>query len=645
VGETVTIRFDVSKAGGSATDVWVRDLTGAGKYDPAAPIFLLVSGTLTDGGGGDTDPAPARVAWSFPVVPTMPAGRYVLHLQDTNDRSVVDSPAWTVVPQPQAQVVAGRVLMGPGSAALGSPPPDAIVWAYSDLDTPVANANIRPDGSYTLPVPPGRYLLFAEWLGNLRSQRQVVTVAAGQAVGPVDHALLVGQEVSGVLRDDTGQPLPNSPVTATPATGPGITTQSFGDGSYALVLPAGPWRISARGLERVVTVTDQPLDQVDFAPPATAPTPTAGMILTVAGNGLGGLGGEGGPATAARLDNPGGLAVDRAGNLYITENVLGRIQKVDGATGRLTTAAGSGTVDTIRGLSPNTTAGSFGGDGGPATQAQLFVPQNVAVDAAGNLYLSEVFSHRVRRVDARTGIITTVAGSGPTGGKGSYSGDGGPATAATLYGPQALALDPAGNLYIADNLNSRVRKVSPDGIITTVAGGGKNPVTDGADALTVTLGRPRNLALDGQGNLFLWDGSLNRVLKLRPDGKLSFYAGNGKAGFFGDGGPATAAQLDAAFLNMTVDNAGNLFLSDTNNHRVRKVSPDGMITTVAGSDPFGPGSVGSYAGDGGPATAARLWGPQGLAIDAAGNLLIADKGNRRIRKVIGIAAPGLIAGQ
>jgi sugar lactone lactonase YvrE len=269
----------------------------------------------------------------------------------------------------------------------------------------------------------------------------------------------------------------------------------------------------------------------------------------------------------------------------------------------------------------------------------------VAVDAAGNLYISEVRSRRVRRVDANTGIITTVVGSGPVfPAPATFSGDGGPATAATLNGPQSLVFDAAGNLYIADNLNGRVRKVSPAGIITTVAGGGKDPVTDGADALTVTLGRPRNLALDAQGNLFIWDGSLNRVLKMRPDGKLSFYAGNGTAGFSGDGGPATAAQLNAPFLYMTADSAGSLFVADQNNNRVRKITPDGVITTVAGSGAIGFGN-GAFSGDGGPATAAELSVPQGLAIDAAGNLYIADFFNLRIRKVIGIAAPGLVAGQ
>jgi sugar lactone lactonase YvrE len=645
VGETVTIHFDVAKAGGAANYRWARDLTGTGQYDPALPVFTVAA--LTDGGGGDTDPAPGKVTAALPIPPTMPAGRYIFQLQDTTDNTTKVAPTvWTVIPGSQPQAITGRVLLGPGGATPGSPPPDAIIWAYADLRTPVANTNIRPDGSYTLPVPPGRYIVFAEWFGNLRSQRQLVTVNAGQAVGGIDHQLAVGQEVQGVLRDDTGKPLPDAPVEAAPTSGAAITTRSFADGSYLLVLPAGKWRLSARGMEKVVMVADQPLDGVDFSPAPTGTTPpAAGTILTVAGNGFAGLGGEGGPARTGRLDNPQGLALDRAGNLYIAENTVNRIHKVDAATGILTTAAGNTTVDAIRFLNPFGSNGGFSGDGGPATAAQLNQPQHVAVDTAGNLYISDLSNNRVRRVDVNTGVITTIVGSGPTGnGNGSYSGDGGPATAATLNAPQSLVVDATGNLYIGDNRNGRVRKVSPVGIITTVAGGGKNPVTDGADALAVTLGRPRNLALDGQGNLFIWDGSVNRVLKLRPDGKLSFYAGNGTAGYSGDGGPATAAQLNADFLAMAVDSAGSLFVVDRLNNRVRKIGADGVIMTVAGSGPTGLGN-GGYSGDSGPATAAQLNGPIGVAIDAAGNLYIADVVNKRIRQVVGVAAPGLVAGQ
>jgi sugar lactone lactonase YvrE len=650
VGDAVTIRFDVAKAGGSVQARWARDLTGTGNYDPALPISSNTP-TLTDGGAGDLDPAPGKIAWNFTVEPTMPAGRYILHFLDAADGSQVGLSGWTVVPKSQPQAISGRVVLGSGSTAPGSPPADAVIWAYTDLNAlPTASANIGTDGRYTLPVPPGTYILFSEWFGNLRSQRQVVTVAGGQQAGPVNHELLVGQEISGSLRDDAGKPLPNTAVTASPVSGTPITTQSLADGAYVLVLPEGKWRISSRGMEKVVTVADQPLDGVDFPPPPTGPPPTAGTILTIAGNGFTGLAGDGGPATAARLPGTVGLAIDRAGNLYLVDNLVSRVRKIDAATGIITTVAGSTLIDAIRFLFPFPTVGfslgGFSGDGGPATAATLSGPQHLAVDGAGNLYISDNGNQRIRRVDAKTGIITTVAGSGPFGvGKGSYSGDGGPATAATLFSPQGIAVDGAGNLYIADGRNNRVRKISPDGIITTVAGGGKNPVTEGADAISVALGVQRNVALDGQGNLLFWDNSQNRVLKIGPDGKLRFYAGNGTPGFSGDGGPATAAQLSAAFLGMAVDSAGNLFLLDSNNYRVRKVSPDGIITTVAGSGPVAP-EPGAFSGDGGPATSARLSNPlNGIAIDGAGNLSFTDRGVNRVRKLIGVAAPGLIAGQ
>jgi hypothetical protein len=640
VGETVTIRFDTAKASGSVQYRWSRDLTG--KYDPASPIAL--TNPITDGGSEDADPAPGKIAWNFTVPPLMPAGRYLLRLEDRVDGTALDAPFWTVVPKPQAQSLSGRVVLGSGSTAPGSPPPDAIIWAYADLNgLPVASANVGADGGYTLPLPPGRYMVFSEWFGNLRSQRQAVTVAAGQQIAGVNHTLLVGQEVSGSLRDDAGKPLPNAAVTATPNQGTALTTQSFADGSYVLVLPEGQWRIGARGMEKVVTVADQPQDGVDFPPPPTGPTPATGTILTIAGNGVSGLGGDGGPAATARLQNVVGLSIDRAGNLYLVDNVVNRVRKIDAATGIITTVAGSARVDAIRFLAPFGSTGGFSGDGGPATTARLDTPQHLAVDGAGNLYISDGSNQRVRRVDAKTGIITTVAGSGPAGSaNGSFSGDGGPATAATLFRPQGIAVDGAGNLYIADRDNHRVRKVSPDGVITTVAGGGKNPLTEGADAVSVALNTPRNVAVDGQGNLFVWDNSLNRVLKMTPDGKLRFYAGNGTAGFSGDGGLATAAQLNATYLSMAVDSAGSLFMVDMANNRIRKVSPEGIISTVAGSGATGVGS-GGFSGDGSPATSARLNLPASVAIDAAGNLYIAEILNKRIRKVIGVAAPGLLA--
>jgi sugar lactone lactonase YvrE len=286
-------------------------------------------------------------------------------------------------------------------------------------------------------------------------------------------------------------------------------------------------------------------------------------------------------------------------------------------------------------------SGGYGGDGGPATRALLNTPQNLALDAAGNLYIGDTLNHVVRKVDPN-GIITTVAGTGKEG----FIGDGGPATRAQLAAVQGVEVDRAGNLYLADQRNRRVRKVdAKTGLITTVAGGGTEPVKDGAVATTIALGgRPFGLAFDAAGSLYIGDGGLNRILKVSPAGILSLVAGTGTPGFSGDGGPATEAQFSNASPRLAVDRAGNLFFADSLNHRIRKVSPEGIISTIAGSGGVSPAEPGSFAGDGGPATAARLRDPAGMAIDGAGNLYIADRGNGRVRKVIGIAAPGVIGG-
>jgi sugar lactone lactonase YvrE len=224
------------------------------------------------------------------------------------------------------------------------------------------------------------------------------------------------------------------------------------------------------------------------------------------------------------------------------------------------------------------------------------------------------------------GTITTVAGTGPRG----FSGDNGPATKARLNWPQGIAIDAAGNVFIGDSANNRVRKVSPDGIITTVAGTGVEGLSgDGGPATEARLGGGLLfLALDGAGNLYLSDTGHHRVRKVSPDGIITTVAGSGPTtddapgDYAGDGGPATKARLYYP-VGLAVDAAGNLFIADTGNHRIRKVSPDGTITTVAGSGPTGP-DKGVAAGDGGPATAATLRGPMCLAVDGSGNLFFSE---------------------
>ena len=296
------------------------------------------------------------------------------------------------------------------------------------------------------------------------------------------------------------------------------------------------------------------------------------------------------PALSAGFE-PQAVALDPSGNYYIA--VLGKVLKVD-KDGQLTLYAGKGATS------------GFGGDGGPATSAGLSV-SGIATDAMGNLFISDPDNESIRRVDATTGIITTVAGNRTAG----FSGDGGPATAATLNNPQGIGLDAAGNLFIADYNNSRIRRVNASTqIITTVAGGascgpGCYISGEGGPATSAELIGPMAVALDSAGNLFISDGpdSIPNYRIRRVDAAtqiITTVAGNGYVGFSGDGGPATSAALNNP-RSIGVDGSGNLFIADTNNHRVRRVdAATQIINTVAGNGTFG------FSGDGGPAVYAEL---------------------------------------
>ena len=314
------------------------------------------------------------------------------------------------------------------------------------------------------------------------------------------------------------------------------------------------------------------------------------------------------------------MAVDGAGNLYIADTSNHRIRKVD-ATGVITTVAGTGTA-------------GFSGDGGAAASAQLSNPYRVALDSAGNLYITDYGNNRIRKVDA-AGVISTVAGDGTYG----YGGDGGPATAAQLYNPSGVALDGAGNLYIVDGDNQRIRKVDAAGVISTVAGDGTRGYGgDGGAAVAAQLDYPSGVALDGAGNLYIAEANGNRIRKVDAAGVITTVAGDGTFGSSGDGGPAVAARLGTS-VSVAVDGAGNLYISNYGTQSIRKVDAAGVITTVAGDGTLGSG----YGGDGGPATAAQLNFPRDVAVDGAGNLYIADSGNDRIRRVRPPAMPPSIS--
>jgi len=312
------------------------------------------------------------------------------------------------------------------------------------------------------------------------------------------------------------------------------------------------------------------------------------------------------------LNYPLAVALDASGSLFIADQYNSVIRKVD-TNGMIATVAGNG-------------AAGFSGDGGTATNASLNDPYGVAVDGSGNLFIADANNNRVRRVDTN-GIITTFAGKGAVGyNAGSYSGDGGAATNATLNDPIGLAVDGFGNLFIGDSSNNRVRKVSTNGIITTVAGNGNGDYSgDNGRATSAGVWNPWGVVVDSVGNLFIADDWNQRIRKVSTNGIITTVAGNGTAGYSGDGGAATAASLNYP-SGVAVDALGNLFIADFDNSCIRKVSK-GIITTVAGNGDYG------YSGDGGRATSAKLGYPFGVAMDASGNLLIADQYNQRIRKV------------
>ena len=336
-----------------------------------------------------------------------------------------------------------------------------------------------------------------------------------------------------------------------------------------------------------------------------------GFATTFAGDGTFGYSGDGGPAVAAALNGPSGVTVDGLGNLYIADTQNHRVRKVS-AGGVISTIAGNGSP----GGSP---------DGLPPDNTSLDAPEGLAMDASGALWIDEYFGARVRKLTA-SGAIVTVAGSGAAG----YNGDSRPATAAQLQAPDQAAVDAAGNLYVADSGNNRIRKITPAGLISTVAGAGTPGFSgDGGQATAAQLNLPRGVAVDSAGNLYIADTSNNRIRKVTPGGRISTVAGGANAALSLPRGVLAGADQ-------------NLYIADTGNQRIAMLTPAGDLTTIAGTGGAG------FSGDGGDALAAQFDNPVAIAMDALGALYIADFDNNRVRKLTpaagGSLAPAALLG-
>ena len=338
-------------------------------------------------------------------------------------------------------------------------------------------------------------------------------------------------------------------------------------------------------------------------------------ITTIAGNGVFGYSGDGGQATSAEMTYPRGLAVDTLGNVYFADENNNRIRQINGLSEVISTIAGNGLA-------------GFAGDGGSATNAKLYFASAVALDSAGNLYIGDNDNNRVRKVSKSSGIIATITGNGTPG----FSGDGGAAQFAEVNQPSGLAIDDSNNIFISDTYNNRVREINgKTGMITTVAGNGIAGFSgDGGMATAASIRFAIGIAVDNKGDLFIADTQNSRIRKVDlVSGVITTIAGDSVAGYSGDGGQASSAELNYPF-GVATDVAGNIYVADTHNNSIRRIdAASGIINTIAGN------GVQGFSGDGGAATLAELNFPVSVVADKYGNVYVSDEDNYRIRKISG----------
>ena len=634
---TGSVSLSITASGGGLVRVAPVSLTVTAAVVPAS--LVIVSGNNQTGPAGSTLPnmvvvkaldAASNPISGVPISLTVTAGGGSFQPGSPKTGPNGQAPfAWTLGSSTGANSATASVtgltpvtLSAIATAPLTGPPITTIAgraWLFSGDGGPATSAwGIAPMYGVT-PGPSGSvYVAAAE--NNLVfkvSSAGILTIVAGNGTPPGfsgDGGLAISAQLNGPYRvatDAAGNlyiaDQRNHRVRKVSTNGTITTVAGNGAGSYSgdggpataasLISPAG-LALDAAGNLYIADMDDHRIRKVN----------TSGTITTVGGTGNPGYSGDGGQAAFAQFSSPAGLAIDSSGNIYVADSNNNRIRRINSA-GTVTTVAGTGNY-------------GYSGDGVSAVSAWLENPVDVTVDSSGSLYIADRGSNRIRKITS--GTISTIAGNGTEG----FSGDAGPATAASLSNPMGVAVDSAGNVYIADGDNFRVRKVAPGGIITTIAGNTDllAPLGDGGPATGAFLLGPGGLAMDAAGSLYVAEAYVGRVRKVAAGGTISTYAGGAFTGPAGDGGPATAATLSSA-AGLAMDSAGNLYIATGHDDRIRKVTPGGIISTIAGV-----GSAG-FSGDGGPATAANLNDAAGLALDAAGNLYFADRYNHRIRKI------------
>ncbi|HUE00807.1 MAG TPA: hypothetical protein VMR62_14640 [Bryobacteraceae bacterium] len=537
--------------------------------------ITTVAGNGSSGSTGDGGPATAAMLLGPRDVATDKAGNlYISEFDGHRVRQV--SPAGTITTFAGTGVAGFSGDGGPASAA--------------QLAFP---AGLALDGAGNL------YLVDS---GNIRIRKVLAGAATITTVCTAQNFGMPNIQLSGLAANPAGN-------LYIPESGNAFVWQLTPTGALTIVAGTpGSGAYTGDGQPATMTALNTPVETaldsagdlyISEARRVRGVTAATGIINTVAGDGTFGYSGDGGSALMAVLNTPTGLVLNN-GSLYIADRGNDRVRAV-APSGTIATVAGNGTA-------------SYAGDGLPAASASLNSPTGLAFDPSGNLYIADTLNSRVRIVPL-TGIIATFAGDGITTG---YGGEGDPATLTPLNQPAGVAADTSGNVYIADTGHNRVIQVDTAGNIDTVAGNGT------AGAMSGELYNPSGLAVDPGGNLFIADTQNHRIEMLAASGTISTVAGTGSSGFSGDGGPALSAELSYPSA-VAVDADENIYIADTGNNRVRLVTPDGNIATIAGT------GVAAYTGDTGPALQVALFNPGGLAVDSQGDVWVADTGNNRVR--------------